>query len=211
MLLPVTDLTLYRGNPTRHPPEQLSRLADSLRRFGFVAPVLIDAARVVVAGHGRIAAAQSLWDAGVDIPRTERGQVPVISAEHLTAAQIRAYRIADNKLAALSHFDDAALTLALRELTAAGFEAEALGFDDEELRVLTQEQPMPGGPGDDVEFGAPIVNGPDPYSLLTFSCLVTPWQRDDVLAHLTRLQERTGAASPGQALVGACRRFTLDA
>jgi len=204
------QLTLYARNARHHPPEQLTRLADSLRRFGFIAPVLIDAGRVVIAGHGRIAAARSLWDAGVQIPRCDAGMVPVLQVDHLTPAQIRAYRIADNKLAALSHFDDAALSAALRELTAAGFEAEALGFDDEELRLLTQ-QPLPGGEGDDAEFGAPITGDVDPYTLLTFACLVTPTQRDAISAHLARLQERFGAASPGQALVGACRRFTLDA
>jgi ParB-like chromosome segregation protein Spo0J len=208
--VPVDSLTLYSRNARHHPPDQLTRLADSLRRFGFVAPVLVDAEQVVIAGHGRIAAARSLWDAGVTIPRCEAGMIPTLQVDHLTPAQVRAYRIADNKLAALSHFDDAALSLALRELTAAGFEAEALGFDDEELRLLTQETASDGnGADDDAEFGAPIAGGVDPYTLLSFSCLVSPTQRDGVLAHLARLQERFGAASPGQALVGACRRFTL--
>jgi len=204
VFLPVDDLILYARNARAHPAEQLTRLADSLRRFGFVAPVLVDGSNVVIAGHGRIAAACSLWDAGVDIPRCDRGMLPVLAVEHLTDAQVRAYRIADNKLAGLSHFDDVALTAALRELTAAGFEAAALGFDDESLRLLTQDEPEAGA---EPEFGAPIAGTVDPYSLLTFACLVTPGQRDSVLAHLKRLQERFGAASPGQALVGACRRF----
>lgn len=209
MFLPVDQLTLYIRNARRHPPEQLARLADSLRRFGFIAPVLVDAHKVVIAGHGRIAAARSLWEAGVAIPRCEAGVVPALEIDTLTPAQIRAYRIADNKLAGLSHFDDAALMVALRELTAAGFEAEALGFDDEELRLLTAESPQQ--PVGGADFGEPIAGVTDPYTLLTFACLVSPSQRDAIAAHLTRLQAHFGAGSPGQALVGACRRFTLNA
>jgi ParB-like chromosome segregation protein Spo0J len=205
VLLPLADLTLYARNARSHPPEQLARLADSLRRFGFVAPVLVDANGVVVAGHGRLEAARQVWAAGGAIPRCTAGMVPALAVEHLTDEQVRAYRIADNKLASLSMFDAELLAAELSDLAGEGFDAGLLGFTDADLRRFA-------APGDDpgTAFGEPVATGADPYSLLTFSCLVTPQQRAAIDGHLTRLRASFGGDSLGSALVSASRRF-LDA
>jgi ParB-like chromosome segregation protein Spo0J len=211
--LPVAEIVPFHGNARVHPQEQIDRLADSLRRFGFVAPVLLDAAGVIIAGHGRLRAAQMLWSCGVSIPRCPDGVVPVIYAADLTPSQVRAFRIADNKLGALSHFDDAALSATLRELTAGGFSASALGFSDDELRLLTAEPPADPEPGHPDHPDSPPIAGAevDPYSLLTFTCLATSVQRDAINGALERAQARTNAQSPGHALVELCRRYTLAA
>jgi ParB-like chromosome segregation protein Spo0J len=209
--IPVSEVIPYARNARRHPAEQIDRLCDSLRRFGFVAPVLIDADGVVIAGHGRLLAAKALWAAGVPIPRCADGMVPVVQASTLTPAQVKAYRIADNKLASLSAFDDAALAATLRELTEGGFPASALGFSDEELRILVAEEPAPDDGAPEEPDGGPITGeAADPYSLLTFSCLATTVQRDAIFAALERARERQHSASVGDALVAVCRRYVLQ-
>jgi ParB-like chromosome segregation protein Spo0J len=208
MLKPAADLKPYERNARTHPPEQIARISDSLRRFGFVAPVLIDTDNVIVAGHGRLTAAYALWNAGVTIPRCPDGEVPVLIEANLTPQQRNAYRIADNKLAMLAHFDDDALVALLRDLTAAGFEAGALGFSDEELALLivpetTDEEAAAALADGESMLGAAV----DPYTLLNFSCLMTASQRDKALEILDRARTRLGLPSTGDALVALCRRY----
>jgi ParB-like chromosome segregation protein Spo0J len=76
-------------NPRTHSPKQIGQIADSIKRFGFTNPVLIDARDEVIAGHGRLAAAKLL---GLK-------EVPTIRLEDLSEAEVRAYVIADNRLA----------------------------------------------------------------------------------------------------------------
>src|SRR5271168_4201280 len=82
------DLKAYAGNARTHSKGQIRKIAESIRTFGFTTPVLIDRTNTIIAGHGRVAAAQLL---GID-------QVPTIRLEGLTDDQIRAYVIADNRL-----------------------------------------------------------------------------------------------------------------
>jgi ParB-like chromosome segregation protein Spo0J len=97
-----------------------------VREFGFTNPVLVDGKRGIIAGHGRVLAAQELGMTAV----------PVIELSHLTAAQRRAYVIADNQLALNAGWDNDLLALELGELREGGFDVSLIGFDAAELAAL---------------------------------------------------------------------------
>lgn len=84
----IKDLKPYKKNAKKHPKEQVERIANSIKEFGFTQPVLIDKNNCVVAGHGRILGAKA---AGLK-------EVPTLCLDDLTEEQIKAYRLADNKL-----------------------------------------------------------------------------------------------------------------
>jgi DNA modification methylase len=100
---PVGSLTPYSNNPRKHPERQLVKLAASIAEFGLVMPVLIDEDGVIIAGEARVAAAK----------RLDLSEVPVIIAHQWSKAQVRAYRLADNKLAELATWDADALAIEL--------------------------------------------------------------------------------------------------
>ena len=118
----------YDRNARVHSPKQVTQLAASIREFGFVNPIIADVSNVVVAGHGRLAAAREL----------SLATVPVIRLEHLTPEQIRAYRIADNRLAELAPWDEELLALELQDLVGLEleFNLELAGFATEEIDEL---------------------------------------------------------------------------
>ncbi|MAG34359.1 MAG: DNA methylase N-4 [Deltaproteobacteria bacterium] len=121
-------LTLRATNPRTHSKQQIRQIADSIEEFGFTNPVLIDASGTVIAGHGRVHAANVL---GLE-------QVPTIQLEHLSEAQVRAYVIADNKLAENAGWDRDLLALELQDLAEIdlGFGLEVTGFETAELDLL---------------------------------------------------------------------------
>jgi DNA modification methylase len=105
----VVDLVLDSRNPRQHSQQQISQISDSIREFGFCSPVAIDHAGHVVMGHARVLAARKL---GMQ-------RIPVIELKHLSKGQLKALRIADNKLAQGSHWDERLLAenfLELKEL-----------------------------------------------------------------------------------------------
>jgi ParB-like chromosome segregation protein Spo0J len=118
--LPTADLIPYARNTRTHSPEQVAQIAGSIREFGFTNPVLIDADNGIIAGHGRVMAAQKLGLA----------KVPCIRLAHLTETQKRAYIIADNKLALNAGWDEEMLGLELADLREADFDFDVLGFDN---------------------------------------------------------------------------------
>ena len=117
--VPVAALTPYAANSRVHTPRQVEQIAASIREFGFLVPVVIDATNGIVAGHGRVLAAQKL---GME-------SVPCIRAAHLTDAQRRAYVIVDNKLAELGSWDLEVLHDELTALSEA-YEAATDGLAD---------------------------------------------------------------------------------
>ena len=124
----VSALTAFSGNPRTHSDNQIDQIAASIREFGWTNPILVDAAGVIIAGHGRLAAASRL---GLE-------QVPVIRLGHLSDAQRKALVIADNQLALNAGWDEVALSNLVRELDAEKFELDLLGFDSADLdRYLT--------------------------------------------------------------------------
>ena len=122
--LPTGDLIPYAGNSRTHDAAQVSQIAASIKEFGFTNPVLIDADNGIIAGHGRVLAAQKL----------KLDQVPCIRLGHLTDAQKRAYVIADNKLALNAGWDDDALQAELDRLREEDFDLDLLGFSDNEMQ-----------------------------------------------------------------------------
>ena len=133
-------------NARTHSAEQVAEIAASIQRFGFASPILVDSAGEIIAGHGRLAAAQSLGLA----------EVPVISLDGLSPAEVRALRLADNQLALNAGWDEALLRSELLDLRAEDFDVEILGFDDEELgRLLDDVGPLSSG-------GRPDTIGGDP-------------------------------------------------
>jgi ParB-like chromosome segregation protein Spo0J len=145
--VPLGTLIPYARNARTHSPTQVSQLAGSIAEFGFTNPVLIGADNVIIAGHGRVLAAEKL---GLE-------EVPVIRLGHLTDAQRRAYIIADNKLALNAGWDDELLRVELADLEEMGVALGLTGFSDDELAALMAD-PEAGGGGDRYtrEIKAPI-------------------------------------------------------
>lgn len=122
-----TDLLVpYAKNARTHSEEQVSQIAGSIQEFGFCNPVLIDGENGIIAGHGRVLAAQKL----------QLETVPCIRLGHLTDAQKRAYILADNRIAQNSGWDLELLANELSDLHADEFDLALLGFDAEELTDL---------------------------------------------------------------------------
>lgn len=122
----VNKLIPYVNNARKHSEKQVIQLAASIKEFGFLNPILIDKDNGVLAGHGRLAAAQKL---GLK-------QVPCVQIEHLTPAQRKAYILADNKLAELAEWDNELLALEFAELKELGFDTSLTGFDAAELMTI---------------------------------------------------------------------------
>ena len=146
------DLIPYARNARTHSDSQVAQIAGSIQEFGFTNPVLIDAANGIIAGHGRVMAAQKL---GLK-------SVPCIRLGHLSDAQKRAYILADNRIALNSGWDDAMLEVELAELHADEYDLGLLGFDADELAKLmgydmpaetpveVQEDEVPEPPADPI-------------------------------------------------------------
>ena len=140
---PVSALKLDPRNPRVHDRKQIRQIARSIEAFGFVVPILVDASGKIIAGHGRISAAQLLgWS-----------EVPTICLDHLTEAQVKAFMIADNRLTENSTWDDRLLAQHLKDLSLLelDFSLEvtgiAMGEIDmriEELEVTPEAAPDPG-------------------------------------------------------------------
>lgn len=128
-VVPVAKLVPYQGNPRTHPDWQVAQIAASIAEFGFVSPILVGPDSVIIAGHGRLMAAQQLGLA----------EVPVIELGHLTEVQRRALVIADNRIAENAGWDEDLLRAELAALQVEGFELDVLGFGDEDLAALLEE------------------------------------------------------------------------
>jgi len=123
------ELLPYARNARKHTVKQVGQIAASIIEFGFLNPVIIDKNKTIVAGHGRVMAAQQI---GLE-------KIPVVRAEHLTDAQRRAYTLVDNQLALNSSYDDELLKIEISELKDFDFDLDLLGFDN--LDELISESP----------------------------------------------------------------------
>ncbi len=122
----IDSLEPYEHNARTHSPEQVEKIAASILRFGFNAPILVDIRGGIVAGHGRLSAAKALG----------MTEVPVVVLDHLSPEERRAYLIADNRLAELAGWDDSMLLQELSELGDLGIDADLLGFAAKDLDEL---------------------------------------------------------------------------
>ena len=126
--VPVSRLIAYKGNARTHSRRQIRQIAGSIKRFGFVNPVLADDADRIIAGHGRVEAAKLIGIAAV----------PVLRVTHLTDAEKRAYVLADNRLAELAGWDREILAIELQGLVDIGFEVEATGFSIPDIELVLE-------------------------------------------------------------------------
>lgn len=120
--LPIDDIIPYARNP-RKIDGAVPKVVASIKEFGFRQPIVVNSEMVVICGHTRLRAAHVL---GLK-------RVPVHIADDLTEAQEKAYRLADNRTAQESSWDDEFLNIELLELKEFGFDMELTGFDDKEL------------------------------------------------------------------------------
>lgn len=125
-LADVSELIPYVRNARTHSEAQVAQIAASIREFGFLSPILVAEDNTILAGHGRLAAAQKL---GLK-------KVPCVKENHLTETQKRAYIIADNKLSLNAGWDNELLAVELSELEGADFNVDLLGFDEAELSSI---------------------------------------------------------------------------
>ena len=123
---PLARLKPYARNAKTHDANQVAKIAASMAEFGWTVPVLVAADGELIAGHGRILAAAHLG----------LSEAPVIVLGHLTEAQRRAYRIADNKLTELGGWDEALLLQELQALLAEDFDLALIGIPEDELDAL---------------------------------------------------------------------------
>ncbi len=132
----ISGLNPYANNPRTHSDDQIAQIVASIEEFGWTQPILIDEEGGVIAGHGRLMAANRL---GVI-------DVPVIVAAGWTEAQKRAYVIADNQLALNAGWDPELLRVEIGALDELGFDRSLLGFDDDYLADLFAEPAEPEPP-----------------------------------------------------------------
>ncbi|WP_303678888.1 site-specific DNA-methyltransferase [Ralstonia mannitolilytica] len=137
---PTAKLVPYARNARTHSDAQVAQIAASIAEFGFTNPILAGSDGVIVAGHGRLAAAQKL---GLEM-------VPVVVLDHLTPTQRRALVIADNRIAENAGWDDELLRIELEALQDEGFDLDLTGFDADALaELLAGDEPDGEGETDD--------------------------------------------------------------
>ena len=122
----ITEIAPYANNARKHSPGQIKQLIASMDECGFITPIVLDRNDQIIAGHARLAAA------------TEAGfhEVPCLHAEHLTDEQVRAYRLADNKIAENATWDNELLRVELEFLTHTEIDISATGFSIAETDIL---------------------------------------------------------------------------
>jgi len=151
---PTAKLVPYARNARGHSEEQVAQIAASIVEFGFTNPILAGSDGVIVAGHGRLAAAQKL---GLNT-------VPVVVLDHLTHTQRRALIIADNRIAENAGWDDAMLRIELQSLQEDGFNLDITGFDADALAEIMagEETTLDGNTDDDAvpEVSATSISRP---------------------------------------------------
>lgn len=217
---PLERLRPYARNARIHSERQVEQIAASIREFGFTAPILVDSADGILAGHGRLQAAQLLGLA----------EVPVVVLDHLDEKQRRAYLLADNRLAESAGWDERLLA---EELAAIDLDPRLLGFDEDELQRLHDglelqvlEAMSSGGNSNanervEPEAGRPGVAPPEPEDDGTdataesggveerhvFSVNLRWDDRESVLAAVRMAKERWGLEGMPEALATLCREW----
>ncbi|MEN8129635.1 MAG: DNA methyltransferase [Pseudomonadota bacterium] len=149
----IKRLTPYKNNARTHSKRQIQQLVESIKTFGFISPVLVDAVGGIVAGHGRIEAAKLLG----------MKEVPTIRLDHLTPEELRAYILADNRLAELAGWDKEILAIEFQELQSLdlGIDLTTTGFEIPEIDLLIQglaPEPDPLDEAPEVDENVPVIS-----------------------------------------------------
>ncbi|MEX3004212.1 ParB/Srx family N-terminal domain-containing protein [Serratia fonticola] len=134
----LNSMMIYAKNARTHSTEQVEKIIGSIKKYGWTNPILLDESGQVIAGHGRLLAAEKI---GFD-------PVPTITLFGLTDAEKKAYRLADNKLPLDAGWDNDLLTMELGDLLAEGFDLTLTGFSAEEIDNMLNVDFSPGDEGD---------------------------------------------------------------
>jgi ParB-like chromosome segregation protein Spo0J len=145
--IPVNDLIPYVNNARTHSEHQISQIAASIKEFGFTNPILTDGKNGIIAGHGRLQAAQKL----------KLDTVPVIELSGLSDIQKKAYIIADNKLALNAGWDEELLRMEVLNLKDFEFDIDLLGFDED------------GFEADEIDMPELASGDKEPFQQITFT------------------------------------------
>ena len=143
-LAEISNIKPYENNPRKLSEQAIEKVAMSLKEYGFRQPIVVDKDMVIVAGHTRFRASKKL---GLK-------QVPISIIDNLSEEQINAYRIADNRTAEESEWDNELLKMEIKELEAKDFKLDLLGFNEDQLndmlfeekQGLTDEDEVPEAP-----------------------------------------------------------------
>ncbi|MEJ8473728.1 ParB/Srx family N-terminal domain-containing protein [Roseibium sp. H3510] len=155
-LCPIDRLVPYANNARSHSRKQIRQIADSIKRFGFCNPVLVADDNTIIAGHGRVEAAKLIGMA----------DVPVRRLSHLSHDEVRAYILADNKLAENAGWDRDLLAIEMQGLMDLDFDIEDLGFSTAEIDLtIGDAQPS----SSIAETGLDVVEPVDPGPTVTRS------------------------------------------
>ncbi len=140
----IANLAPYKNNARTHSKKQLRQIADSIERFGFTNPVLVTGDNMIIAGHGRVEAAKLLGMI----------EVPVRRLGHLNKDEVRAYILADNKIAENAGWDKELLALEFEALLDFDFDIELLGFSAAEIDLTIEEFGTGGDPANAADGSA---------------------------------------------------------
>src|SRR3984893_10296230 len=148
----LADLKPRATNPRTHSKKQITQIANAIRRFGFTNPVLVDDTNGIVAGHGRVEAAKAV---GLD-------QVPTVRLSAMSETEIRAYVIADNRLAENAGWERALLGLELQYLTELeiDFDVTVTGFELPEIDILIGDLSLTANDNDSADAIVEVAAGP---------------------------------------------------
>ena len=141
-MVETSKLIPYVNNARTHSQEQVNKLRGSLREFGFINPVIIDADYNVIAGHGRLMAAK---EEGIE-------EVPCVLVDYLSEAQKKAYILADNRYAQDAGWDEELLRLEIESLEGMDFDVSLTGFNEDEIADLFADSEGTGAEEDDFDL-----------------------------------------------------------
>lgn len=137
----------YSRNPRKN--QHIDKVASSIKEFGFQQPIVVDKENVIIVGHTRYLAAQKLG----------MREVPVIKAENLDENQVKAYRIADNRVSEESQWDNELLNLELMDLQKNEVDLSVLGFEQSEIdKIFSSDDPLFVAPEQSFEEQTPDVD-----------------------------------------------------
>ena len=140
----INTIKPYENNPRKLKDSAIEKVAMSLKEYGFRQPIVVDKDKIIVAGHTRYRASKKL---GLK-------EVPITIVDNLTPEQINAYRIADNRTAEESEWDNELLKMEIKDLESKDFKLDLLGFNEDQLndmlfeekQGLTDEDEVPEAP-----------------------------------------------------------------
>ena len=138
---PIEEIIPYARNPRKN-EDAIAKVAASIKEFGWQQPIVVDSEMVIVAGHTRLQAANKL----------NLKKVPIVVADNLTPTQVKAYRLADNRISEESKWDYELLEIEFNELIEENFDITLTGFDLDEINKKDNTE----APEDFKEYGADI-------------------------------------------------------